>query len=111
MLTMNDNVSKLEDKKRALVDQLQEIEGALDILTDLKANVAKYMTQERAAVPATVPSQPSIVHPPPSVPVSGPVTVQLPAVEEHRDEEEEDDEVELPASILDAVKSAAASSE
>lgn len=90
MVAMNDNVSKLESQKEMLEDQLQEIEGSIDILTDLKSTVSTYI-QRVSTAPAPVVS-------------SAPVTVQLPPVEEDNGE---DDEVEFPESILNAVTNAA----
>ena len=53
MATVNDNVLKLESQKQLLEDQLQEIEGSLDIIIDLKSTVANLL---RMSVSAALPS-------------------------------------------------------
>jgi len=99
MEKMNSNVSKLEEQKRVLTAQLQEIEGSLEIIRDLKNNVTSHLKQQPVTVIASVPP-PNLPQPP--VPVAS-----LPAVREDGVEDGDDDELELPPSILQAVTNAA----
>lgn len=135
---INEDVVNLEEHRQLLTDQLKEIEGSLDIIRDLKANILKQIrpvttTPENQTL--TVPQPPPLSKsgsestPQPPTPVTttvglaatqsvspspiNPISVivgALPAVKEE-DGGGDDEDLELPSALLSAVMNAAKNKE